>query len=512
MRKEVAKIDKRIPVLLFIICAVVSVVSANNEGGYPYICVSGIMFDEDKPLAVVNDQVVGQRDSVEGAKILKITNSYVRFEYKDKVFDKKIGEGCKKVVQPVYEKTTAGDKETLLRYSNLLSLPKIKNNIIWQGSRYTSWAVDQKEDLNNAILALERGERWGLLKPPTSLGRDYPYISAADAWKIYIAHVAQTLWVEVHGVVSWHLTDFPDNQLVYLLDSRKLMKHSRFIDGSGYWFTIGKIMPWNPRICYKFLSSKKMIKSSQLETIYALTKWMRHHLIHISASDDYKEQYGYSGPPPVDKILYPLKGKRHKTAGCWGTTGLYAAVLRSVNIPVESATIKFSGPGGRSIIHSRPVFPSVDRSMPHADDVYSRVFIPSGAVIPVSKLFYTLDQMDKKFINPKVDCFRGKCNTIAEQASYNTAKAERQLACDYMADYILYKYSAYGADYLNDSLRGARGWNEPVREYVKPYFTRAERAAMVKAVEKRIKEIGRGNLEAGKKKVKARYNRFFRNK
>ncbi|MBW2046710.1 MAG: hypothetical protein JRI96_17855 [Deltaproteobacteria bacterium] len=106
MLNETVKFNGRIPVLLFIICAVVSVASANDEEGLPYICVSGIMFDEDKSLAVINDRVIGKGDSVEGAKILRITNSYVQFVYKGEVFNREIGEGCRKTAQLVHKRVS----------------------------------------------------------------------------------------------------------------------------------------------------------------------------------------------------------------------------------------------------------------------------------------------------------------------------------------------------------------------------------------------------------------------
>jgi len=402
------------------------------------------------------------------------------------------------------------DGPSLTAYNNLLAQAKIKNNIIWQESsgvkNYSAWTAGQKTALNNAILALERGENPAGTAPPALLANNY--ISANDAWKVYLAHIAQSLWVEVHGAVSWHLSGFTDSQLAYLLDSRKLMSYNaatnryKFIND-----VMGNITAWNPRASYEFMTNLKTIKSNQAATIYALTDWMRGHLNHISSDTNYSVQYGYAGPPPADKVLYPLEGKKHITAGCWGTSGLYAAVLRGVNIPVEHARTVFYG--GAS--HSRPSFPSVDRSMPHGDDPYSGILVPSGAIVASSKLFYTLAQMNGKFINPPLDCVSGDCNTVGEQASYNTSKDHWQLAYDYMTDYIMYQYAQNGAAYLNDSLRGDRVGGS-VQQYAKPFFTDAERAAMVTAVENKIKEIGDGNLATGKTIVIQRFNRFLGNK
>jgi hypothetical protein len=401
---------------------------------------------------------------------------------------------------------------SLSPYTALLALPEIKYNIGWEGSNgtiyYSDWTENQKADLNKAILTLERGDPQALLDPPVLL--DGLYISADDAWKIFLAHIAQSLWVEVHGVVGWHLTDFSYGQLMNLLDSYYLLRYEAATN--RYFFDVmplGMVTAWNPRICYEFLSNMKMIKSTQLETLYSLTDWVRGRLIHFVSGEINMDLFGYPGLPPIDKMLYPLAGKRHKTMGCWGTSGFYGGVLRSINIPVIHQTIGLSS----DLPHSRPEFPSMDRSLVHGDDPYSQTLTPSGAVIPSSKMFYTLSEMTTKFINPTVDCVENQCNSTGDQASYNSSKDHWQLAYDYMSDYILYVYSEYGAQYLNDSLRGPRmGPTSSVQQLAKPYFTDAERAAMVTAVENKVREIGGGDLDAGKSKVMARYYRFHENK
>jgi hypothetical protein len=390
-------------------------------------------------------------------------------------------------------------------YTALLSLPKIKDNIGWEGSNgtiwYSDWTESQKADLNNAILALEKSEHQALR---TACFLEGLYISADDAWKIYLAHIAQSLWVEAHGVVPWRLADFSDVQLMYLLDSYSLLRYESATN--RYFFDVmplGRVTAWNPRICYEFLSKMKMIKSTQLETLYALTDWMRGHLIHIVSGENNSDLFGYEGLPPVDKVLYPLKGKLHKTAGCWGTSGLYGAVLRSINIPVKHQTIHLLN----DLVHSRPEFPSVDRSIPHGDDPYTATLIPSGAVIPSSKMFYTLSEMATKFINPAVDCVGNQCNTIGDQASYNSSKDQWQLLTS-MAIHSL-RVCPIRRWIFNDHC--GRGSAE-VSELVKPYFTDAEILTMVTVVENKVREIGGGNLDTGKSKVLARFNRFLENK
>ena len=89
-------------------------------------------------------------------------------------------------------------------YKNLLLEPNIRNNIVWKSKVgnskvYTSWSKEQKRDLNNAILSIEKGEPF-LSAPPKLVDRKYFLLS--DAWNIYIAHIAQSLWVQVHDRIG----------------------------------------------------------------------------------------------------------------------------------------------------------------------------------------------------------------------------------------------------------------------------------------------------------------------
>ena len=181
-------------------------------------------------------------------------------------------------------------------------------------------------------------------------------------------------------------------------------------------------------------------------------------------------------------------------------------MLRSVNIPVTHGRIELNDG-----VHSYPIFSSVDRTMTHGDDVYTSVLIPSGAFIPASAMYYSLANFDARFLNPTPDCVAGNCNTVGEQAAYNAMKDHLQLAHDYMADFLLVQYARHGPAYLDDSLRGRRVGGV-IEEYVYPLFTDSERAAIIADVEAKLREIGDGNLDAGKATVIARVDRFILNK
>lgn len=396
-------------------------------------------------------------------------------------------------------------------YSLLMGDPKIETNIVWEdasGTRnYGEWTSGMQNDLRNAIMRLESGLDQPTTSPPAV--RLERYIARNDAWQLFIEHIAQSLWVEKNNLVPWSILDMSDAELDYLLDSRKLLAYN---DGNNSYFfshgLMGANTSWNPQINYWFLKGFDMIKSDQKYTVFALTEWMRAHLIHISYGQTYLDLYGYAGLPPTDKILYPLEGKRHITAGCWGTSGLYASILRSVNIPVVHARTGF---GPSSARHSRPFFPTIDLSMPHADDPYNRILNPSGNVIPVSEIFYTSAEMNTKFLRPTVDCDGSDCNSVGEQASYNRIKEHLSNARLYRADYLLYYFARNGEGYVLDMLRGPRRGGT-VEEYAVPYFNLSERTTIVSEIKDYLRELGEGNIELGKSIVIERSNKFNRNK
>ena len=403
---------------------------------------------------------------------------------------------------------------SLQPYHTLLAVPRIRNNLLWHSmpngliteKTYDQWSAAQKADLDQAILLLEREGRHALTRPPSLVSGSS--FSLQDAWKIFLSHVAHCLWTEVHNIVPWHLADFGDEDIKLLLDSRTMMMVQSTTPNtySFHSYLMGNITAWNPRISYQFLSNLDMIKSTQAETIFAVTDWMRAHLIHISGNTDYSDQYGYAGPPPADRVLYPLQGKRHITAGCWGTTGLYSALLRSVNIPVKSGKIELAG--GE---HSDPRFPTAGLALVHGDDPYTMLFDMSGNIIPSANLFYSMTELTNRFLNPSIDCVGSRCNSVGVQASYNQEKDQWQLTRDYLADYPLYIYAMGGASVLDAKLEGPT-LNMNGYEYAKPLFPPAERQAFIDDIAGKLIEVGNGDPAAGGAIVRERWDRFAENK
>ncbi|MBN2120553.1 MAG: hypothetical protein JW734_05820 [Candidatus Omnitrophica bacterium] len=82
-------------VSLFMFCIVFGIPADNGEAVKPpSLCVKGIMFDKEKPLAVINGQVKGLGAVIDGAEIKEITESKVTFDYQGSVFTRKLGQDC----------------------------------------------------------------------------------------------------------------------------------------------------------------------------------------------------------------------------------------------------------------------------------------------------------------------------------------------------------------------------------------------------------------------------------
>lgn len=88
--------NQRIFFIFLVLFFSVAGVTYSDEGAVqlPSVCVTGIMYDADSSLAVVNGESIRQGEEINGIKVVKISESAVFFEYKGQAFEKRIGDGC----------------------------------------------------------------------------------------------------------------------------------------------------------------------------------------------------------------------------------------------------------------------------------------------------------------------------------------------------------------------------------------------------------------------------------
>jgi hypothetical protein len=82
----------------FTACVFVPRVFAESEEtssrvSLPSLYVGGVMFDKDRPMAIVNCRVLREGEEISGAKVVKIADSEVHFEYRGREFVRVVGEG-----------------------------------------------------------------------------------------------------------------------------------------------------------------------------------------------------------------------------------------------------------------------------------------------------------------------------------------------------------------------------------------------------------------------------------
>jgi hypothetical protein len=220
------------------------------------------------------------------------------------------------------------------------------------------------------------------------------YVRSSYAWALYVRWVALQLVVEMGRFVPWSVTDYDEEQLRALFDSKSFMK---CLGPTLHEMGIGR--PWNrrvvrradnrgasliapPRYTLAFLKNNDHVGASRLETIGRFLQWASVHCEHFSGEFNYgvaDEHWQYRGIPPITRILegttHPRLGFAHWTFGCHGTSGLIRNVLRAVNIPVHISVV---------CGHAHECFLTELLYLDHCDNPYSSRFRALG--LPASAL------------------------------------------------------------------------------------------------------------------------------
>jgi hypothetical protein len=94
-----------------------------------------------------------------------------------------------------------------------------------------------------------------------------------------------------------------------------------------------------------------------------------------------------------------------------------------------------------------------------------------------------------------------------EQGFFNAARVAMDNAVAVTGDYLLLNYARGGPDSLDRLLRSAR--SDGALEFALPLYADAERPPIIAAVEARLRDIGGGDIEAGKALAIGRSTRFY---
>lgn len=334
-----------------------------------------------------------------------------------------------------------GESEAPVDVSAWLSAhPGIANSIVWRDASgahaWASWGAGQKAELQGAFdLARNRGSIAVANVPPNqaTLGdNDFAttILAPADAWAYYKASVAQALAAEIGQQLLWSLVGYSGAQLAELFDSSEMFSWSSSPAGYQIDSMHGHIVPAPPARSYEFLGLNDLIGTTPLDTIARVLDWCRANLVHFTGGTtaaNMEDQWQYRGFPPMTRVIdgtvqtsQPGFGMRHRTAGCWGTTGFLRVLLRAVNVPVKLVTN-----GG----HAQPWFMAESRYLSHGDDPYNAL---SKATPPIPAAELTIDQA-------KFDAWFGAGVSNTDKGN-NIGRRPVELALVYLPNYLLHAY------------------------------------------------------------------------
>ena len=391
--------------------------------------------------------------------------------------------------------------------------PKVRAAIRWQkpdrsGSTYEQWSAAQQSDLAHAYAKAAKGDATGLVDPPPNLvqatGGDYPttVLSRDDAWRLYVAHVAQSLAVEIGKQVEWSLTGCSAKQLAVLLDSRQFFTWDA--DHGGYGIdedTSGQALPAAPDSSWGLIEEIRRIPELQAEVppvsspgiplqlgprsilIAQLLGWCRDNMLHFggtSTARDMQATWQYRGWPPVARMIsgthnheYPVPSENfsHWTAGCHGTVGFLRAVLRTANVPVAYTY---------QVGHAQPFFMTERSYLSHGDDPYNGLVRRDEPSVdpPYPAGLLLIGQAEH-------DAWYG--DDVPEKKKYNNVgRRPIELAIDYLPMPVLWAY-------CHDRAAGrSHADGEVYNEIFKPVYTLAELSAahLWKRMDEKIAALG----------------------
>src|SRR5574341_315047 len=318
--------------------------------------------------------------------------------------------------------------------------PAIAGSIVWEDAAgahvWSSWSPAWKTELREAFdITRIRSSIPVADVPPNQVTladsqQVNTVLSPSDAWAYFKASVAQSLAAEIGAQLPWSLQSYSAGQLAQLFDSREMFRWNASPGGYRIDSMHGHLVPGPPVRSYEFLGTSELIGSTRLDTVAKVIEWCRANLVHFSGGTtaaNMEDQWQYRGYPPMTRVLagtvqtsHPELGVMHRTAGCWGTTGLLRALLRVINIPVKLVT---------NAGHAQPWFVADSQYLSHGDDPYNRL---STAIPPIPAATILIDQA-------KFDSWFGLGVSETDKLN-NIGRRPVELAITYLPNYLLEVY------------------------------------------------------------------------
>ena len=345
--------------------------------------------------------------------------------------------------------------------------PGVASSIVWQDSSgahaWSSWSASWKAQLRDALELARNRSSIPVPEVPANLAvlsdtdAVVQILSPADAWAYFKASLAQSLAIELGQQVPWSLGSYDAAQLAELFDSRQMFTWNASPAGYRIELMHGNLVPAPPAYSYSFLGRSGLISWNRHDTVVSVVGWCHQNLRHFMGGLDtanMEDQWQYRGFPPLVRVIegtvqtsHPTWGSAHRTAGCWGTTGLLRALLRAVNVPAKLVT---------NAGHAQPWFMADGAYLSHGDDPYNRLTVAVPPVPPAEILTSAA----------KFDSWFGAGVSAADRAN-NVGRRTVELALAYLPNYLLHAYCA-------DKASGAAHGSGQVFAIFSPVYTVAE--------------------------------------
>ena len=224
------------------------------------------------------------------------------------------------------------------------------------------------------------------------------------AWRwraIYVSQVAHALWLDMSGRVPWHLEDWSDLELGYLLSSKVCFSAHRLMPGNQLHYVVyassstdaTESILSDPRIPLRFMEQEpeqgtRLIAATPSETGQNLSGWFHDYVWH--APDDFAYwEFLRANPLLEDRLRrhdVPPYGNVYIVSGCSSASALFADLMRSVNVPILKVRNNLLSVDGEASNHSGMEFDwqgGRGRYLLHTDDIYTGSYFNDPTPPPV---------------------------------------------------------------------------------------------------------------------------------
>ncbi|HEX7793215.1 MAG TPA: hypothetical protein VF456_02635 [Vicinamibacterales bacterium] len=286
----------------------------------------------------------------------------------------------------------------------------------------------------------------------------HTHISSADAWRVYVGTIAHSLALEIGGFLPWSVVSYKPNDLDLIFNDHYVFP-IRYVTTGGPVSPPGSFVGYVPYgdeaiaapavLEFEYLVGYDMVRGNHKATIGQILEWTRVNWIHLGgippqldALDTLMHEvvWGYRGDPNVAAMMQPkllhdpitnqdlFSGQTISiTRGCWGASQFLQAVLRTVNIPVDSVPDEPWNPAGG---HRTAEFHTIDMALPDGDETWGMRNVDAIPNWAATEILITQQTREAWFNDPSLPIF------------YSGKRQEADIALKYLATKLILKYCA----------------------------------------------------------------------